>query len=293
MESLFDKVVERIPIRTGLGVAKTIKLLNPIALTRNLWRQREITLQLSVREIAARYRGTYLGFLWSFLTPIFTLAVFTLVFGVIFSSRWGLEGEGRLDFALVLFSGLIIFNVLAECMTRAPLLILGQPQYVKKVRFPLEILPVTVLFSAVAHALVSSLILIVALWLTRGTFHWTVVLTPLVLVPLLLLCLGIGWFLSSVGVFFRDISHVIGIATMAVMFLSPIFYPLSMIPEWLQPFYLLNPLTLIIENWRAIVIWGNLPNWNDLLFGVATTSLTALLGYAWFQRTRGGFADVL
>ena len=216
MESLFDKVVERIPIRTGLGVAKTIKLLNPIALTRNLWRQRELTLQLSVREIAARYRGTYLGFLWSFLTPLFTLTVFTLVFGVIFSSRWGLESEGRLDFALVLFSGLIIFNVLAECMTRAPLLILGQPQYVKKVRFPLEILPVTVLFSAVAHALISSLILILALWVIRGTFHWTVVLTPLVFAPLLLLCLGIGWFLSSVGVFFRDISHVIGMRLAAI-----------------------------------------------------------------------------
>lgn len=293
MESLFDWVVERIPIRTGLGVAKTIKLLNPIALTRNLWRQHELSLQLSVREIAARYRGTYLGFLWSFLTPIFMLTVFTLVFGVIFGARWGFEGEGMLDFALVLFSGLIVFNVLAECMTRAPPLILGQPQYVKRVRFPLEILPVTVLFSAVAHALVSFLILILALWLFRGTFHWTVVPTPLVLVPLLLLCLGIGWFLSSVGVFFRDISHVMTIATMAAMFLSPFFYPVSMIPEWLQPFYLLNPLTLIIENTRAVVIWGNLPNWNSLLVGVVTTSLAALFGYAWFQRTRGGFADVL
>ena len=145
----------------------------------------------------------------------------------------------------------------------------------------------------VAHALVSSLILILALWLTRGTLHWTIVLTPLVLAPLVLLCLGIGWFLSSVGVYFRDVSHIIGVVTTATMFLSPIFYPVSMIPEWLQPFYRLNPLTLIIENWRAIVVWGRLPDWSNLLFGMGTTSLAALFGYAWFQRTRGGFADVL
>jgi lipopolysaccharide transport system permease protein len=221
------------------------------------------------------------------------LLVYTLVFGVVFGARWGFEGEGKLDFALVLFAGLIVFNVIAECMTRAPALIIGQSQYVKRVRFPLEILPVTVLFSAIFHAFVSLLILVLALGLFRGVLHWTVVLVPLVLAPLLFLCLGIGWLLSSLGVFFRDISHVMGIATLAVMFLSPIFYPVSMIPEWLQPFYVLNPLTLIIENTRAVVIWGNLPDWNNLLVGILSTSLAALFGYAWFQRTRGGFADVL
>jgi lipopolysaccharide transport system permease protein len=291
--SLLDWVVERIPIRTDLGIAKTIRLLNPIALTRNLWFQRELILQLSKREIMGRYRGTYLGVLWSFLTPLLMLTVFTFVFGVIFKARWGLEEEGRLDFAFFLFSGLIVFNVLAECMNRAPVLILGQLQYVKKVRFPLEILPLTVLLSAAAHAVVSFIILILALFLFRGVLNWTILLAPLVLAPLLFLCLGIGWFLASIGVFFRDISHVISVATMATLFLSPIFYPLTMIPEWLRPFYRLNPLTLIIENTRAVLIWGQLPNWNHLMTGLVTTSLAALFGYAWFQRTRGGFADVL
>jgi lipopolysaccharide transport system permease protein len=221
------------------------------------------------------------------------LTVFTLVFGVIFQARWGLEEEGQLDFALVLLSGLIVFNVLAECMTRAPGLILSQPQYVKKIRFPLEVLPVTVLFSALAHAAVSFAILVLALWLFRGVLNWTIFLTPLVVMPLILLCLGLGWFLASFGVFFRDVNHVIGIATTAVMFLSPIFYPISRVPEWLRPLYRFNPLTLIIENTRAVMIWGELPNWSYLLVGLITTFLAALFGYAWFQRTRGGFADVL
>jgi lipopolysaccharide transport system permease protein len=293
MKPLLDRVIERVPIRTGLGITKTIRLLNPVKLVQNLWHQRELILQLSKREILSRYRGTYLGLFWSLLTPIFMLTVFTLVFGVIFQARWGLQEEGQLDFALVLFSGLIVFNVIAECMTRAPGLILSQPQYVKKVRFPLEVLPVTVLFSAVAHAVVSFSILVIALWLFRGVLNWTIVLTPLVLTPLLLLCLGIGWFLASFGVFFRDVNQIIGIATMAVMFLSPIFYPVSRIPQWLRPFYQLNPLTLIIENTRAVVIWGELPNWVHLMASLITTFIAAILGYAWFQRTRGGFADVL
>jgi lipopolysaccharide transport system permease protein len=293
MKSLLDWIVERVPIRTGFGIAKTIRLLNPVTLAQNLWRQRELIYQLSQREVLSRYRGTYLGLLWSFLTPIFMLTVFTLVFGVIFQARWGLEEEGKLDFALVLLSGLIVFNVLAECMTRAPVLILSQPQYVKRIRFPLEVLPVTVLFSAVVHAVVSFLILVAALWLFRGVLNWTILLMPLVVMPLLFLCLGIGWFLASFGVFFRDVNHVVGIATTAVLFLSPIFYPVSRIPEWLQPFYRLNPLTLIIENTRSVVIWGELPNWGHLSAGLITTFLAALFGYAWFQRTRGGFADVL
>ena len=293
MSSLLDWIVERVPIRTGLGVTETIRLLNPIAIAGNLWARRELIFQLTKREVLGRYRASYLGIAWSFLTPLLMLTIFTLVFGVIFQARWGLENESRLHFALVLFCGLIIFNLFAECMTRAPGLILSQPQYVKKIRFPLEILPVIVFLSAGAHAVVSLLILLLGLWLGAGVLNWTIVWLPLVLLPLVMLCLGLSWWLSSMGVYFRDISQIMGVATMAALFLSPIFYPASAIPEWLQPFYRLNPLTVIIENARATLIWGRPPNWLHLVVGLGANFLVALLGYAWFQRTRKGFADVL
>lgn len=290
---LIDWIVERVPVRTGLGIAETLRLLDPVALTRNLWLHRELLSQLSKQEISSRYRGTYLGILWSFLTPVFLLTTFTLVFGVIFRARWGLENEGRLDFALVLFCGLAVFNVFAEVVNRAPFLISSQAQYVKRIRFPIEILPVTVLASAAANAIISFFVIALVLLAFRGNFHWTAFLIPLVLVPLFLLCLGLGWFLASFGVFVRDVGQVIGIVTMGILFLSPVFYPVSAIPEWLRAFYRFNPLTLVIENTRAVLIWGNLPDWRALIVGLVTTSVVAVVGYAWFQRTRGGFADVL
>lgn len=293
MNSLLDRLVERVPVRTGLGLAGTIRLLDPVALLRGLWSRRELIFQLTKRDILGRYRGSYLGLAWSFLTPLLMLAVFTLVFGVIFQRRWGLESEGRLDFALILFSGLIIFNLFAECMTRAPHLILTQPQYVKKVVFPLEVLPVTTLLSAAVHAAVSFFILFVGLWMSSGPLPWTVVFLPLVLLPLLMLCLGIGWFLASLGVFFRDISQLVGVVTTATLFLSPIFYPVTVVPVWLRPLYRLNPLTSIIENTRAVVVFGRYPDWRHVLPLTVLTFLAALFSYAWFQRTRKGFADVL
>ena len=293
MSSFFDRVVERVPVRTGLGLAQTIRLLDPIALSRSLWAQRELIFQLTQRDVLGRYRGSYLGLAWSFLTPLLMLSIFTLVFGVILQARWELENESRFLFALVLFCGLIIFNVFSECVNRSPTLVLSQPQYVKKIRFPLDILPVTVFLSAATHAAASLLILLFGLWFGMGIFNWTMLWFPLVVLPLAPLCLGLSWWLASMGVYFRDIGQLIGVATMAVLFLSPIFYPVSAVPESLQPFYQLNPLTLIITNARATLIWGEPPNWLHLGVGLMANSLVALLGYAWFQRTRTGFADVL
>ena len=293
MDSIFDRIVERIPIRTGLGLARTIRHMNPVALARDLWGQRELILQLSKRDILARYRGSYLGILWALLTPLFMLTVFTLVFGVILRTRWGMEDEGRLDFALVLFTGLVVFNVFSECVLRAPGVIVTQPQYVKRVAFPLQILPVVILLSASAHGLVSLVVLMAALWLVSGVLHWTALLAPLVLLPLLMFCLGLSWFLASLGVYIRDVSQMTGIVNISMLFLSPIFYPLSAIPESLRPLYQLNPLTSIIEATRAVLVWGQMPTWQYLTVGSTAAGITALMGYAWFQRTRGGFADVL
>jgi lipopolysaccharide transport system permease protein len=264
-----------------------------VAVARNLWSHRELIVQFAKRDTLGRYRGSYLGVGWSFLIPLFMLGVFTLVFGVIFQGRWGLTGSSKLEFALILFCGLIVFNVFADCVTRAPELIRSHTNLVKKVVFPLEILPVMVMATATLHAGVSLVILLLGLWLGAGIFHWTVVFVPLLYVPLGLLCLGLVWFLAAVGAFVRDIGQVMSVLTTSVLFLSPIFYPVSSIPEWLRPLYQLNPLTFLIEQMRAVIIWGEVPNgWH--LFIVALAALfAALAGHAWFQRWRGEFADVL
>ncbi|HSF20321.1 MAG TPA: ABC transporter permease [Vicinamibacteria bacterium] len=293
MESLFDRLVARVPIRTGLGIAATIRLLDPIALVRELWIRRDLISQLSRRDVAVRYRGSYLGIAWSLLNPLFLLAVYTLVFSSVFKARWGLEDEGTLDFALVLFCGLTVFGIFAECVGRSPGLILSSSQYVKKVKFPLYVLPVVITISALAHAILSFVILVVAVWIAWGFVNWTLVLLPISLFPLVMLCLGVSWFLSALGVFVRDISHVTNLLITALLFLSPIFYPVSAIPLWLQPLHQLNPLSIIIEQVRAVTIWGRTPDWFQLAAVSALTFGLALCGYAWFERTREGFADVM
>lgn len=281
------------PIRTGLGLIYTLRLMNPRSVVRNLWRERELILQLASRDVTSRYKGSYLGLLWSLLNPVLMLTIYTFVFGVLFKARWGLEGEGRLEFALVLFSGLIIFGLFSECANRAPSLIVSAPQYVKKVQFPLQVLPVVSTLSALAHASISLVVLVIGLWLGMGLVHWTIVWLPLVVLPLLLLSVGLGWLLSALGVFLRDISQMTGIATTAMLFLSPIFYPVSRIPEQLRPYYAINPLSVIIEQTRRVLIWGTSPDWLALSIVTVSTGLLALAGFAWFQRTRRGFADVM
>ncbi len=291
--SALDRIVERIPIRTGLGIRRTIPLLNPLRLVRNLWIHRQLIFQFAKRDVLSRYKGSYLGIGWSFLTPLFMLVVFTFVFSVIFRARWGGGQGSRVEFALILFAGLIVFNVFAECVTRAPGLILANVNYVKKVVFPLEILPVTVLASALVHAAVSLLVLLFGLAFFLGVLHWTIIFVPLIFLPLALLCLGLSWFLASLGVYVRDVGQVVGVLIQALLFLSPIFYPVSVVPEVLRPFYRMSPLTSVIENMRAVVIWGQLPDWQSMGIGTAVALATALIGYAWFGRTRGGFADVV
>lgn len=278
---------------TGLGLRETLRLGDPRRVARDLWSHRELVGQLTRRDVVGRYRGSYLGLLWSLLNPLFMLAVYTFVFSMVFEARWGLQNEGRMDFALVLFCGLIVFQVLADCATRAPSLIVGAPQYVKKVVFPLQILPVVVTLSALIQGAVSFLVLLAGVWLEMGGLSWTLVFLPFLVFPLVLLCAGIGWFLSALGVFVRDVQQVIGIVVTALLFLSPIFYSVTSIPEWVRPIYGLNPLSILIEQMRAIVIWGHVPEWRPVLLVTLLTGLVALGGYAWFQRTRRGFADVL
>lgn len=269
--------------------------LNPLAMLRNLWLYRNLIKQFTRREVAARYRGSYLGILWSFVTPLVMLIVYTFVFSIVFKARWGnqLSDESQVGFALTLFTGLIAFNVFSESIARAPTLIVSNPNYVKKVVFPLEILPVTVLGSAVINSLFSLTILLLAALLAQGHLYWTLVLLPLMYLPLVLLCLGLGWFLASLGVFIRDISQLIGVVVQVLFFLTPIFYPISAIPDRFRLILYLNPLTFIVNHFRRVILWGQLPDWGEFLVITALTFMVCMLGYIWFMKSKKTFADVV
>jgi lipopolysaccharide transport system permease protein len=267
---------------------------NPMHLARNLWRHRNLIRQFTRREIEGRYKGSFLGLFWSFVNPLVLLLIYTFVFGIVFKTRWPQSRSGSLgEFALVLFCGLTAFNIFSECVNRAPALIIAVPNYVKKVVFPLEILPVSVLGSALFHALVSLGILLVANLLVRGVLQWTVVLLPLVMLPLVFLGLGLTWFLASLGVFIRDIGYAVALIVQMLFFVTPILYPLEAIPQPMQTIIRLNPLTSIVENFRRVILWGMLPAWTGLGLWLVATGIVMLLGYAWFMKTKKAFADVI
>lgn len=266
---------------------------NPLNVVIDFLKQRELIKQLVKREVSSRYRGSYLGLVWSFIIPLFMLGVYTYVFSEIFNSRWGVGSGSKVEFALVLFSGLATFNIVGECLGRAPMLIVNNVNYVKKVFFPLEILPVVALGSALVQGLISYAILAVALIIFQGGLHWTIVFLPIVLIPLMLLCLGAGWFLAAVGAYIRDIIHVVGVLVQVLMFMTPIFYPISVIPGNLRWLIVLSPITNVVEDMRKILIWGQLPDWKMFLIGTVVSIVVAYVGYIFFQKTRGGFADVV
>jgi lipopolysaccharide transport system permease protein len=265
-----------------------------MSLAKSLWRNRQLIAQMTSREVVGRYKGSVMGLAWSFFNPVFMLAVYTFVFSVIFKSRWGAGGEeSKTQFAVVLFVGMIVHGLFAEVLNRAPMLILSNVSYVKKVVFPLEILPVIAMGAALFHSIISLGVLLAAFVLFNGYLHWTVVLTPLVLLPIVILIMGLAWMLASLGTFLRDVGQSIGIVIMVLMFLAPVFYPVTAVPEEFRPWLMANPLTFIIEQAREVLIWGRVPNWTGLGIYTAVAVVIAWAGYSWFQKTRKGFADVL
>jgi len=278
---------------TSQGVAA----VSPASLLSSLRDNRRLIFQLARREVTSRYKGSVLGMAWTLFTPIFMLAVYTFVFSEIFKSRWGGAAgggnESRSLFALILFTGMIMLNLFNEVLNRAPGLVIANVNYVKKVIFPLEILPVVATLSALFNALVSLAVLLAAFIAFNLYVHWTVIFIFPVLLPLVILTLGLAWFLAALGVFLRDVGQTIIIVTMALMFLSPIFYPLSAVPLRFQPYVLANPLTFIIGQARDVLIWGIMPDWLGLGAYMIGACAVACAGYAWFQYMRKGFADVL
>ena len=265
------------------------------ALIRSLVANRTLIAKMTKREVLGRYRGSAFGLAWSFFNPVFMLVVYTFVFSEIFNARWGGAGasESKTQFAMILFVGMIVLGFFSEVLNRAAGLILGNVNYVKKVVFPIEILPVISMMAALFHSLISVSVFLLAFLLFNGYLHWTIIFAPLVLLPLVILATGLAWILASLGVFLRDIGQTIAILTTVLMFLSPVFFPITAVPERFRPFIMANPLTFIIEEARDVLVWGRLPNWSGLAIYMVVATLVAWAGFAWFQKTRKGFADVL
>ena len=272
---------------------KDLRSSSPLALFRTLRAHRDLVKGLVIREVVGRYRGSVMGLLWSFFNPILLLAVYTFVFSYVFKARWTGGDGSKTEFALVLFAGLMVFNMFAESCNRAPTLVTGNVGYVKKVVFPLEILPIVSLGSSLFHMLVSFVVWAVFYTVFVGMPSATLMLMPLAVLPLVLMTLGFSWLLAALGVYLRDVAQVIGVVTLVLMYLSPIFYPVSIMPEQYRPLMQLSPLTTTVEQVRDVMMWGNLLDWQAWGISMAVGLFIAWLGFAWFQKTRRGFADVL
>lgn len=266
-----------------------------LALGKSLWRNRQLIRQMTKREVIGRYKGSAMGLAWSFFNPVFMLMVYTFVFSEVFKSRWGDIGnsESKTQFAVILFVGMIILSLFSEAVNRAPRVILSNVNYVKKVIFPLEILPVVAMGAALFHSFINFCVLAAALYIFNGYLSWTVLLVPIVILPLVILTMGFSWILASLGVFIRDVGQTVGMLTSVLMFVSPVFYPISAVPESFRVYLMANPLTFIIEQAREVLIWGHQPDWVNLGEYTLVATFIAWLGFAWFQKTRKGFADVL
>ena len=267
-----------------------MKLLFLIA----LWKHRELWWRLTEREVLGRYRGSALGIGWSLITPLAMLAVYTFVFSQVFKARWGgLEQAGPLGFAINLFAGLIVFNFFSECAIKATSLVVSNPNYVKKVIFPLDILAPVSIGSAGFHAISSLAILAIFEFIAFRGIPTSVIWLPLVWIPLVLACLALSWLLASLGVFLRDIGQLISVFVNMLMFLSPIFFPLSALPTAWQPWLGLNPLAAVIEQTRNVLIEGEAPSIHYLLIGCGSGILICEFAHRFFERSKKAFADVL
>ena len=252
-----------------------------------------LLLQLARREISGRYKGATIGVLWSFFMPLLMLLVYTFVFSVVFQARWGAGSSDKISFALNLFAGMIVHGFFAECLARAPGLILQNPGFVKRVVFPLSLLVPSVTLSALFHAFISLLVLLLVHAFAYEYIYWQVLLLPFLMMPLCVFVVGIGWLVSAVGVFVRDVAQIVPVLITVLMFLSPVFYPVSALPEPYQQWMYLNPLTMPMEMMRGIVLKGELPAWDAYFLHVGISLATALCGLLVFRRLRGGFADVV
>ncbi len=249
--------------------------------------------RLAKREVSSRYRGSFLGLAWSVITPLVMLSIYTFIFSQVFKIRWGSLEQGTGEFALRLFSGLIVFNFFSENINRAPNLILENPSYVKKVVFPLEILPITGTLSVLFNTLTSMLVLVFGIVVIKRSLGFGVVYLVPIWISLMLVTWGIGWFLAGLGVYLRDLRHVVSTGLTIMLFLSPIFYPVTALPAGMRKIIYFNPLTFFIEQNRNILMENKPPDLLYLVIAMIASCLTASVGFWLFEKMRKGFPDVL
>ncbi len=266
---------------------------SPVEIVASPLRHRDLLWELTKRDFIGRYKGSVLGIVWSLFNPMLMLAIYTFVFSVAFKAKWGAGEESKVAFAIVLFSGMIVHSFFSECLNRAPTLIISHPNYVKKVVFPLEILPWMTLLSAAMHFLVSFGVLLVFCLLAGVAVHVGTLLIPISLIPLILMMLGLSWLFASLGVYLRDLSQVIGMVTTVALFMAPVFYPIEILPDAYQTILTWNPLTLPIIQFRDLMLWGKPIQWGNWAISLVVGLGICQAGHWWFQKSRRGFADVL
>ncbi len=257
------------------------------------YRQRSLLWQLVKREVQQRFLGSWLGLSWALITPIAMLSVYTFVFRSVLKAKWPGASDSNVEFALQIFSGLLIYGLFSEIVGRAANLIVEQPNLVKKVIFPLEILPWVTTLSALFFSSVSFIVLLAGLLLMRDGLTIHVLSVPLIVAVFIPMLLGLGWLLASLGVYLRDINHIVSLLLAPMLFLSPIFYPISALPEFAQTIMQLNPLTAIIEAFRGATLGAQWPDFMVLTKYFIVSISVAFLGATCFKKTRTGFADVL
>jgi lipopolysaccharide transport system permease protein len=258
-----------------------------------LWRYGSLTRELAKRDVLGRYRGASFGLLWSLISPFLMLCIYSFAFGVVMKAKWPHMNNGDHHFAIILFIGLIVHGFFAECLNRAPTLVTGNTSFVKRVVFPLEILPWPTVISALFHAAMNLLVYVALRYLLEHSGDWTILLLPAVFVPLIFISLGICWLFAALGVYLRDISQVTGLLATAMLFLSSAMIPVQSLPESYRGFFYLNPLTFLIDQARAVALWGQLPDWQGLALYTLGGLILMYISYAWFMVTKRGFADVL
>jgi lipopolysaccharide transport system permease protein len=258
-----------------------------------IWNNRGLILSLSERQLIGRYRGSIIASAWPYLIPLVMMAIYTFIFSMVFKARWNFGSDSKLEFALLLYLGLIVFNIFSECVNSSTTLIVNNINYVTKVVFPLEILPVVTLISALYNGFISLSIWMVFHIFLLGLPPTTIVCLPFVILPLVFFTLGLSWMLAAIGVYIRDLSQIISLSISLLMFLSPVFYPITSIPISYQFLFRLNPLTPAIEFTRNTLIWGVWPVWKNLFLILVLTALIAWSGFFIFQKLRKGFTDVL
>ncbi|MCD6046819.1 MAG: ABC-type polysaccharide/polyol phosphate export system, permease component [Gammaproteobacteria bacterium] len=254
----------------------------------------ELIKQMTVREIQGRYRGSFIGLFWSFLIPIIMLLVYTFVFSVVFKARWGVGGDvGHGKFAINLFAGMMVYNFFSEVISRSPMLILNNRNFVKKMVFPLEIFSIATTFNALFHFFISLFIFAVFFLFLNHYLCWTIIFIPLIILPFFCLTLGISCLLAGAGLLLRDINYIINVILTILMFFAPIFYPVSMLPAALQHLVYLNPLTLIVEEARQVLVLGVMPDWKLWIINTIISVAVLICSYLLFEKMRRVFADVI